>query len=71
MGRKVEGYERFPGPSFHKPEHTATYQQPGDKAFKSPHAVPAVNMKPNGLRDNIPSSGDTYTGIPGDGVVGR
>lgn len=69
MGRKVEGQERFPGPSGHKEEHTASYQQSGDTAFKSPHAVPAVNMKPVGIRDNMPSSNDSYTGLPGDGIV--
>lgn len=69
MARRVEGQVPYPGPSR---DHTAAfdpYEQNGDRAFKSPHAVPAVNEKPVGIRDNMPSSNDTYSGIPGDGIV--
>lgn len=69
MRRKTEGQVRFPGPSRNHQSGTDPYQQGGDKGFKSPMAPPAGVTKPVGIRDSIPSSRDSYTGIPGDGIT--
>ncbi len=73
MARKVEGQERYPGPSRHVDAHTASYQQAGDMAFKSPMSPPAVTGKPVGvgMKGDAASGRDTYTGLPGDGITPR
>lgn len=73
MGKIAEGKERFPGPMRDPDSFSGSYQQPGDLAFKSPMAPPEVRGKRVGLgmKGDAAQGRDSYTGIPGDGVVGR
>ena len=73
MGKIAEGKERFPGPMRDPDSFSGSYQQPGDRAFKSPHSAPSLPDKPLGLgmKGDAAQGRDSYTGIPGDGIVPR
>ena len=71
MRSTPEGKERFPGPSRDPESFSRQHQQPGDNAFKSPQAPPSVREKPLGLgmKGDAAQGRDSYTGMPGDGIV--